>query len=114
MLAGVAVSFGSRLTEMDLSLVEISIRGRTTVRPAAVVMSGLITRIRPRNGAVPAQTTSCMSDGGREKRGHFGNIGTVSARSHQGRAFLCCQKGFYGTARSSQGRAVVRRGEANP
>jgi hypothetical protein len=76
---------------------------------------GLEAAMSPRilQAALAASRLS-VSDGGSEKRGHSGSVGTDGARSHQDRAFLSCQEAFLETARSSQGRAVVGRGEGDP
>jgi len=56
----------------------------------------------------------CPRDGGSEKRGQFGAEVAPSKDGNSIRAFPSSQQVFLRTARSSQGRAVVGRGEANP
>jgi len=53
-------------------------------------------------------------DGGSQKRGHFGAEVVSFLRRLLKRAFFSWRTSFFGTARSGQGRAVIRRGAANP
>src|SRR5664279_4317635 len=72
--------------------------------------------IQPGDGWVGPESLTDMplADGGSQKRGHYGTVGTDFARRPLERAFLCSKEAVARTARSCQGRAVVGRGEANP